>query len=67
MADRSYLSLTDDELDSEFHKWAYRVKNAGGWSSAYHAACELREIVAVGQKRGLPMTNPHPIVGSTFD
>jgi hypothetical protein len=59
--DKPYSAMTDDELRAELTKWEKRVENAGGWPSAYFAAQQVKQIVELGNQRGLGFVNRYPI------
>lgn len=59
--DKPYHEMADDELRTELMIWEKHVERAGGWASAYFAACQVKAIVATGNRRGLGMVNKYPI------
>jgi hypothetical protein len=62
MPDKPFHEMTDDELHNNLKFWEERTDKATGWSSAYFAAKQVKQIVDTANQRGLGFINRFPIV-----
>lgn len=62
VTEKSYREMSDEELRDAHREWEQRVRTAPGWSSAHFSACQLREVVREGARRGLELENRYPVV-----